>query len=304
MTLQSSDVPRFVQEHATHTLRGPDTNLAFYTLFSNYDIRYVHGNDLGYQKNYLIGRGSHAAFRSIQSHTLDENVPCLLEFGRMGNVGSQCTLMVDGEHKNDQIVNIEFMQFPLAYRELRNQGLWTVPTRSKGVTRIGHNVLLSHGVTVLSGVTIGNGAVIGANSVVTRDIPPFAVAAGNPARVLRYRFDDSVIEAIQRIRWWDFDYRTLFANASKMQTLSTEEFIEYFDRMGTAHYVNDCRRFVFSVLNERHDIQCIGCDIDGVFMPTETLNPALQFYIHQIKPPLPQVLYQVPDILSCQASST
>jgi acetyltransferase-like isoleucine patch superfamily enzyme len=302
MAFPSLDVPRFVQEHVTNTLRIQDPSLAFFTLFSNYDIRYVHGNDLGFQKNYIIGRGSHTAFRCIESHTLDENVPCLLRIGRMGNVGQGCTLLVDGEHKNDQIVNVEFMQFPLAYKQLRSQGQWTTPIRAKGLTQIGHNVLLSLGVTVLSGVTIGNGAVIGANSVVTRDIPPFAVAAGNPARVLHYRFDESIIESLERIRWWDFDFQTLFSHASKMQSLSTEGFIDFFGRMGPDHYVDDRRNFVFSVLNERHDIQCIGCDIDGVFMPTETLDPALQFYINQIKPPLPQVFYQVPDILSCQVS--
>ncbi|MCP4455494.1 MAG: CatB-related O-acetyltransferase, partial [Planctomycetes bacterium] len=245
---------------------------------------------------------SQSAFRCIQSHTLDENVPCLLRIGRMGNVGQRCTLLVDGEHKNDQIVNIEFMQFPMAYQKLRSQGQWTTPIRAKGLTQIGHNVLLSHGVTVLSGVTIGNGAVIGANSVVTRDIPPFAVAAGNPARVLHYRFDEGTIEAIERIRWWDLDFGTLFDNASKMQSLSTEAFIEYFDQFGPEHYVDDRRKFVFSVLNERHDIQCIGCDIDGEFRSTESLNTALQFYVNQIKPPLPQIFYQVPDILSCQVS--
>ncbi len=62
------------------------------------------------------------------------------------------------------------------------------------------------------------------------------------------------------------------------------------------------RELLFSVLNERHDIQCIGCDIDGEFRPTESLNSVLQFYVNQIKPPLPQIFYQVPDILSCQVS--
>lgn len=300
MTFQTISVPQFILDHASHTLRVQDPSLAFFVLFSNTDIRYVHQNDLGFEKNYFIGRGSHAAFRCIQSHTLDENVPRLLEVGRMCNVGQNCTIMVDGEHRNDQIVNIEFMQFPMAYRELRNQKQWTTPISHKGVTRIGHNVVLSHGVTVLSGVTIGNGAVIGADSVVTRDIPPFAIAAGNPARVLKYRFDPDMIEAIERTRWWDLDYQTLFGNASHMQTLKTEDFVAQFGTMGPEHYVGHDRNFVFSVLNERHDIQCIGCDINSRFMPTHTLDPALQFYINQLKPPLPQTLYQVPNILDCQ----
>ena len=302
MAVQTA-VPSFVEEHATHTLRVQDPSLAFFVLFSNYDIRYVHKNDLEYEKCYRIGRGSHTAFRCIQSHTLDENVPCLLEIGRMCNVGQDCTIMVDGEHKNDQIVNIEFMQFPLAYRQLRSQHQWTTPITHKGVTRIGHNVVLSHGVTILSGVTIGNGAVIGADSVVTRDIPPFAVAAGNPAKVLHSRFDPPTIEAIERTKWWDLDYQTLFSNAFQMQHLGTEDFLAHFGQMGPEHFVGHDRNFVFSVLNERHDIQCIGCDIEGTFIPPDQLDPAIQFYINQLKPPLPQTLYQVPDILSCQTKA-
>jgi acetyltransferase-like isoleucine patch superfamily enzyme len=75
---------------------------------------------------------------------------------------------------------------------------------SKGPIRIGHDVWLGVGVQVLSGVTIGDGAVLGAGSVVSRDIPPYAIAVGAPAQVVRYRFDEATIERIRASRWWEW----------------------------------------------------------------------------------------------------
>lgn len=67
---------------------------------------------------------------------------------------------------------------------------------------IGHDVWIGHGAIVLKGTTIGNGAVIGAGSVVTKDVPDYCIAVGNPARVIRKRFDDEVIGLLQALEWW------------------------------------------------------------------------------------------------------
>jgi hypothetical protein len=76
--------------------------------------------------------------------------------------------------------------------------------RSRGPVRIGNDVWIGQRVTIRRGVRIGDGAVIAAGSVVVKDVPPFAIVGGVPARVLRYRFSESLIERIQRVRWWDF----------------------------------------------------------------------------------------------------
>lgn len=68
--------------------------------------------------------------------------------------------------------------------------------------QVGHNVWIGDQVIILPGVTIGNGAVIGAGSVVTRDIPSYAIVAGNPARIIRKRFSDGVIHEIEATQWW------------------------------------------------------------------------------------------------------
>jgi len=74
----------------------------------------------------------------------------------------------------------------------------------KPKTKIGNDVWIGVGVMVLPGITIGNGAVIGAGSIVTKDIPPYAVAVGNPAKVIKYRFEKDIIERLQQLQWWDY----------------------------------------------------------------------------------------------------
>ena len=73
----------------------------------------------------------------------------------------------------------------------------------KGDTVVGNDVWIGQNVTVMPGVHIGDGAIIGTNSVVAKDIPPYAVAAGNPCRVIRKRFDDELIDILLKFRWWD-----------------------------------------------------------------------------------------------------
>ncbi len=74
----------------------------------------------------------------------------------------------------------------------------------KGDTVVGNDVWFGQNVTVLPGVHIGDGAIIGANSVVAQDIPPYAIAVGNPCTVVKMRFDEDLISHLLRLRWWDW----------------------------------------------------------------------------------------------------
>lgn len=75
---------------------------------------------------------------------------------------------------------------------------------------IGQDVLIK------GGVTIGNGAVIGARSVVTKNVPPYAVVAGVPARVIKYRFEKEKIDYLQRLQWWDWDLQRIVKLLDKL----------------------------------------------------------------------------------------
>ena len=74
---------------------------------------------------------------------------------------------------------------------------------------IGHDTWIGHGAVIMPGVRIGNGAVVGSNSVVTKDVPPYAIVGGVAAKVIRQRFPRAISEALEATAWWDWDHETL-----------------------------------------------------------------------------------------------
>lgn len=100
--------------------------------------------------------------------------------------------------------------------------------RSKQVT-IGHDVWIGHGAIILAGVSIGNGSVVGAGTVVTRDISPYNIVAGAPAKVIRLRFTKKIQEALDRINWWNWSHERLKEAMPDFRLLSIEAFTEKYD---------------------------------------------------------------------------
>ena len=104
---------------------------------------------------------------------------------------------------------------PLNYLTIKSftykpMGYWTIPEENRvqfinhKPVLIGNDVWIGINAVIMDGVQIGNGAVIGSNAVVTKDVPPFAVVGGVPAKIIKYRFDEKTIQRIQALQWWDF----------------------------------------------------------------------------------------------------
>ena len=74
---------------------------------------------------------------------------------------------------------------------------------------IGHDVWIGHNATVMPGVTIGNGAVVGTGAVVTHDVPPYAIVAGIPAKLIRMRFDETTAARVEETGWWNWPHEAL-----------------------------------------------------------------------------------------------
>ena len=95
------------------------------------------------------------------------------------------------------------------------------------VTKIGNDVWIGANVTVLKGVKIGNGAIIGAGSVVTKNIPDYAIAVGSPAKVIKYRYSKKDIKFLNKVKWWDFNRQKLRKLINKDLFSSFSEFKSY-----------------------------------------------------------------------------
>ena len=101
--------------------------------------------------------------------------------------------------------------------------------RASAVT-LGDDVWIGHGAVVLPGLRIGSGAAVGAGTIVTKDVPPFAVVVGNPGRVIRLRFPEVVVESLLRIAWWDWPHERIGTAMQDFRGLGAAEFCAKYDQ--------------------------------------------------------------------------
>lgn len=127
-----------------------------------------------------------------------------LRIGKFCSIAAGVTIHLGGNHRTDLFTTFPFRAFPDAFPKATGLNPADVDPTSKGDVVIGNDVWVGYGATILSGVTIGDGAVIAANAVVARDVEPYAVVAGNPARAVKKRFDEDTIRRLLEIRWWDW----------------------------------------------------------------------------------------------------
>lgn len=116
---------------------------------------------------------------------------------------------------------------------------------------IGNDVWIGAYATIMGGVKIGNGAVIGAGAVVAKDVPPYAVVVGNPARVIKYRFDEATIEWLQKLRWWNWTTEKIKACWPEMENM--EAFKEKYRKIPTMKISEECQELQIVIKQFKDD---------------------------------------------------
>ncbi len=112
----------------------------------------------------------------------------------------------------------EYFLFAKVDKEFREE-------RRAKIVEIGHDVWIGHGAVVMPGVKIGHGAVVAAGAVVTKDVEPFAIVAGVPAKRIKWRFSKSIREGIVALAWWDWSHEKLASAVEDMRVLSPKAFL-------------------------------------------------------------------------------
>jgi acetyltransferase-like isoleucine patch superfamily enzyme len=127
--------------------------------------------------------------------------------GSFCSISPECRILGGGEHRIDRAST-----FPVNARLFDPHGRTGPDAIDTGPTVIGSDVYIGVGAIVLSGVSIGDGAVVAAGAVVTKPVPPYAIVAGNPARLVRYRFDERTRARLLALRWWDLEDGAIVAS--------------------------------------------------------------------------------------------
>lgn len=127
--------------------------------------------------------------------------PTKLFIGKYCSIAKAVVIFLGGNHRTDWITTYPFSHLP-GWPEA--EGIPGHPA-SKGNVTIGNDVWIGYNVNIMSGVTIGDGAVIGSGSIVTKYVEPYSIVAGNPAKLIKYRFTSEDIEKLLKIQWWNWE---------------------------------------------------------------------------------------------------
>jgi acetyltransferase-like isoleucine patch superfamily enzyme len=124
-----------------------------------------------------------------------------LQIGKFCSIADHVTIFLGGNHRTDWITTYPFT---ILNNKFPNAINITGHPSTKGDVIVENDVWIGYGASIMSGVRVGNGAVIGAFSVVTKDVEPYTIVAGNPAKMIRKRFSEDHIRFLLKIKWWDW----------------------------------------------------------------------------------------------------
>ncbi len=165
-------------------------------------------------QHYSIGR---ATYGDPEIHSLGERA--VFKIGSFCSIASGVNILLGGEHRPDWVTTYPFNVLWKSGNQIKGH------PKTKGDVTIGNDVWIGMDAIILSGVTIGDGSVIGLRSIVTKDVPPYSIVAGNPAKVVKKRFSDDIIERLLDIKWWDWEDKRIENALSLLLNTDIEKFV-------------------------------------------------------------------------------
>ncbi|MFI5343702.1 MAG: CatB-related O-acetyltransferase [Chlamydiales bacterium] len=147
-----------------------------------------------------------------------------VKIGKYCSIASGTTILLGGEHRTDWVTTYPFSDlWPTVAGHIKGH------PKTKGDVIIGNDVWIGMGALILSGVTIGDGAVVGAHAVVAKNVPPYSIVAGNPAKIIKYRFDEDTIKKLIAIAWWDWPDEKIASAMEFLLSSDINNFLIYND---------------------------------------------------------------------------
>ena len=171
--------------------------------------------ELGTQHCLTVGTGTYFGETTLTIFPHTGRIPNVL-FGRFSSLAEKMTFLTAANHDYKSVSTAPF-DFDKFVRNVFGD-VETIPNTCPNHYQVvvGHDVWIGYDATILGGVHIANGAVVGTKAVVTRDVPPYAIVAGNPARVVKYRFDAATIKKFLAVKWWNWSLEKIKANLPLM----------------------------------------------------------------------------------------
>lgn len=145
-----------------------------------------------------------------------------LTIGSFCSIASNCNIFLGGNHRTDWVTTFPFGHIHNhQFNKFNGRG----HPATKGNVTIGNDVWIGANVTVMSGVTIGDGAVIANNSHVVKNVEPYSLVGGNPAKLIKHRFTPEQIEKLLQIQWWNWDDKKINAFTPLLCSENIDDFI-------------------------------------------------------------------------------
>lgn len=200
-------MPRKISPDERYPVKFPDGSDWPHTLFLKNFIDHprIHVGDYSYYNDFRLPVND---VRQLLIPYMHQGAPESLYIGKFVQIAHGVQIITSSaNHQMDGFSTYPFDVFGEPWRS-SYEAKWP----NKGDTVIGNDVWIGHQAMIMPAVTIGDGAIIASGSVVTKDVPPYAIVGGNPAKIIRYRFDEKTIESLLDIKWWNWPIERINEN--------------------------------------------------------------------------------------------